>query len=37
MTPAINTAKKHNIMFNVHEYEHDTDCESYGDEAAHKS
>lgn len=36
MTPAINTAKKSNISYRVHEYTHDATSESYGDEAAQK-
>jgi Cys-tRNA(Pro)/Cys-tRNA(Cys) deacylase len=36
MTPAINTAKKSNITYHVHEYSHDPNSESYGDEAALK-
>ena len=36
MTPAINTAKKAKIKFNTHEYEHDSNAESYGIEAADK-
>ena len=36
MTPAINTAKKAKINFNIHEYEHDSSAESYGMEAAEK-
>jgi Cys-tRNA(Pro)/Cys-tRNA(Cys) deacylase len=36
MTPAINQAKKSNITFRVHEYEHDPSSESYGEEAARK-
>ena len=34
MTPAINAAKKAKLSFNVHEYQHDPNAESYGDEAA---
>jgi len=34
MTPAINTAKKAKVTYQVHEYEHDPSAESYGDEAA---
>ena len=34
MTPAIKSAKKAKITFNVHEYDHDPDAESYGLEAA---
>lgn len=36
MTPAINTAKKQKIQYQIHEYEHDTTSESYGAEAAEK-
>ena len=36
MTPAIEIAKKHKIDFEVHEYHHDTNSESYGLEAAQK-
>lgn len=36
MTPAINTAKKANIHFDIHEYQHDAASESYGLEAAEK-
>ncbi len=36
MTPAINKAKKAKIKFNIHEYEHDSNAESYGIEAADK-
>lgn len=34
MTPAINAAKKAKVKFNVHEYMHDANAESYGEEAA---
>ncbi|MBU2964201.1 Cys-tRNA(Pro) deacylase [Amphritea sp. 2_MG-2023] len=34
MTPAIKLAKRAKINFTLHEYDHDADCESYGDEAA---
>lgn len=34
MTPAINAAKKAKVKFNVHEYVHDANAESYGEEAA---
>ncbi|MGB0733424.1 MAG: Cys-tRNA(Pro) deacylase [Pontibacterium sp.] len=34
MTPAINTAKRAKITFNVHEYQHDPSAEAYGEEAA---
>ncbi len=36
MTPAINTAKKHNIPFHTHQYSHDPAHDSYGKEAAEK-
>ncbi len=36
MTPALNLAKKHNIAYRVHEYQHDPASESYGLEAAEK-
>lgn len=36
MTPAIKTAKKAKIPFDIHEYEHDASAESYGIEAAEK-
>lgn len=36
MTPAINIAKKANVAFQVHQYEHDSSAESYGLEAAEK-
>lgn len=36
MTPAINTAKKAGIDFEIHEYQHDALAESYGLEAAEK-
>ncbi|MZI92029.1 Cys-tRNA(Pro) deacylase [Vibrio sp. CAIM 722] len=34
MTPAINLAKKKKIVHTVHQYEHDPNAESYGEEAA---
>ncbi|MGH1461312.1 MAG: Cys-tRNA(Pro) deacylase [Neptuniibacter sp.] len=34
MTPAINAAKKAKVIFTVHEYQHDPNAESYGEEAA---
>ncbi len=34
MTPAIKSAEKARIAFNVHEYAHDPDADSYGLEAA---
>lgn len=36
MTPAVNLAKKLKIKFQLHEYHHDTNSESYGLEAAEK-
>ncbi|MFC1884776.1 Cys-tRNA(Pro) deacylase [Thermodesulfobacteriota bacterium] len=36
MTPAINSAKRANINFNIHEYDHDPAADSYGEEAAIK-
>lgn len=36
MTPAINLAKKLNLDYQIHEYEHDPNAESYGLEAADK-
>ncbi|MCP5162199.1 MAG: Cys-tRNA(Pro) deacylase [Hahellaceae bacterium] len=36
MTPAINTAKKAGIVFNIHQYEHDPAHQSFGLEAAEK-
>jgi len=36
MTPAIDMAKKHQIIFDIHEYQHDAHSESYGLEAAQK-
>ncbi|GAA4879415.1 Cys-tRNA(Pro) deacylase [Ferrimonas pelagia] len=35
MTPAINAAKKAKIAFQVHQYRHDANAASYGEEAAH--
>ena len=34
MTPAINAAKKAKVGFRLHEYQHDPNSESYGEEAA---
>ena len=34
MTPAIELAKKANISFSVHEYQHDPKTDSYGEEAS---
>jgi Cys-tRNA(Pro)/Cys-tRNA(Cys) deacylase len=36
MTPAINLAKKNKIKYNMHEYNHDSSVESYGQEASEK-
>ena len=36
MTPGINLARKQKIAHKVHEYSHDPDSESYGQEAADK-
>ena len=36
MTPAINLAKKHNLDYQIHEYNHDSSADSYGLEAAEK-
>ncbi len=36
MTPGINLVKKSKINYKIHEYQHDTTAESYGDEAAIK-
>ena len=36
MTPAINTAKKANVDFKIHEYSHDPRADAYGKEAAEK-
>ena len=36
MTPAINTAKAHNLDYQLHEYTHDSSTSSYGLEAASK-
>lgn len=36
MTPSIRLLKKHNITYKVHQYEHDSSCASFGDEAALK-
>lgn len=36
MTPAVNTAKQAKAPFRVHEYRHDPNAESYGEEAAIK-
>lgn len=36
MTPCIKTLKKAKVDYKVHEYEHDSSCTSYGDEAAQK-
>ena len=36
MTPATKQLKKHKIMFNVHQYQHDTKTSSFGIEAVEK-
>ena len=36
MTPAINIVKKAKIKYSIHEYKHDTESSSYGEEAASK-
>ncbi|WP_165856188.1 Cys-tRNA(Pro) deacylase [Marinobacter sp. JSM 1782161] len=36
MTPAIDQARKAEIPFQIHEYEHDAQADSYGEEAAEK-
>ncbi|SCA57005.1 conserved hypothetical protein [Candidatus Terasakiella magnetica] len=36
MTPAINLAKKKKIVFELHQYDHDSKADSYGEEAAEK-
>lgn len=36
MTPAIDTVKKNNVSYQLHEYVHNTASESYGNEAAQK-
>jgi len=36
MTPAINMARKAGIEYRLHEYTHDPNCDSYGEEAAAK-
>lgn len=36
MTPAIKYAEKHNAIFKIHEYNHDANCDSFGEEAAEK-
>ncbi|MDP3535523.1 Cys-tRNA(Pro) deacylase [Halomonas sp. M1] len=36
MTPAINSAKRAGIVFQLHEYQHDAAAPSYGQEAAEK-
>lgn len=34
MTPAIKLLNKHNVVYTLHQYQHDANCSSYGDEAA---
>lgn len=36
MTPAIKVAEKAKIDFKIHEYDHDSDADSFGEEAAEK-
>jgi Cys-tRNA(Pro)/Cys-tRNA(Cys) deacylase len=36
MTPAINAAQRNKVIHFIHEYNHETTSESYGDEAAQK-
>lgn len=36
MTPAIQTLKKAGIKYQVHQYNHDSDCRAYGEEAVEK-
>jgi len=36
MTPAINLLKKQKMAVSIHEYEHDTNCHNFGEEAATK-
>lgn len=36
MTPSIRLLKKHNIIYKIHQYEHESSSFSYGDEAAQK-
>lgn len=36
MTPAIHTAKKAAIPFQIHQYDHDANTQAYGDEAVQK-
>ncbi|WDD96824.1 Cys-tRNA(Pro) deacylase [Thalassomonas actiniarum] len=36
MTPAVNSAKKHNIAFTLHQYQHEASSASFGLEAAEK-
>ena len=36
MTPGINTAKRAKVSHQIHEYQHDPQSESYGEEAAEK-
>ena len=36
MTPCIKMLKKAKVTYTIHQYQHDTTCESYGEEAAQK-
>ncbi len=36
MTPAVNIAKAKGLVFSIHEYQHEQDASSYGEEAATK-
>lgn len=36
MTPAVNCADKAKLLYNLHQYEHDKNAASYGEEAADK-
>jgi len=36
MTPCVKMLKKAKVTYTIHQYQHDTTCESYGEEAAQK-
>ena len=36
MTPAVKQLKKLSVPYNLHQYQHDTDCKSFGLEAVEK-